>query len=75
MTYKMSSLKGEWIYVSYCPSDHVLTSIASVDIINIQRLHQRNDLKLHTMMALYIVNCYALLHVCTYCLGDRRHRI
>ena len=40
MTYKMTSLKGEWIYVSYCLSDHVLTSIASVDIINILRLHQ-----------------------------------
>ena len=66
MTYKMTSLKGEWIYVSYCPSDHVLTSIASVDIINIQRLHQRNDLKLHTMTrALYIVNCYALYYVHT----------
>ena len=35
MTYKMTSLKGEWIYVSYCLSDHVLTSRASVDIINI----------------------------------------
>ena len=32
MTYKMTSLKGEWIYVSYCLSDHVLTSRASIDI-------------------------------------------
>ena len=37
--YKMTSLKGEWIYVPYCLSDHVLTSIAPVDIINIKRLH------------------------------------
>ena len=50
MTYKMTSHKGEWIYASYCPSEDVLTSRASIDIINIERLYQLNDYKLYTQI-------------------------